>query len=69
MELAPFDKKLLALTNIDFENVYRVNYDSSSWRKIVQHFNGTFNVLTAQTKAQLLNDFCYFNAVGNILIF
>lgn len=64
MEIAPLDHKLLPLTNTEYKHIYRVNYDSDGWEKIVRHFDGTFDIISARSRAQLLNDFCYFNAVG-----
>lgn len=62
--MAPLDKKLIALTNNNFENLYRVNYDSMAWKGILNNLPTTFSVISARARAQLMNDFCYFSAVG-----
>jgi len=36
LELAPLDKKLLPLMNVDFEHLYRVNYDGEGWAGILR---------------------------------
>ncbi|CAK5029290.1 unnamed protein product [Meloidogyne enterolobii] len=63
LELAPLDRKLLPLTNLGF-----VNYDLKSWERIVHELGdtSTLNVLNAKSRAQLLGDFCYFNAFDGL---
>ncbi|CAK5083891.1 unnamed protein product [Meloidogyne enterolobii] len=66
LELAPLDRKLLPLTNLGF-----VNYDLKSWERIVHELGdtSTLNVLNAKSRAQLLGDFCYFNAFDGFKLF
>ncbi|KAI1720238.1 peptidase family m1 domain-containing protein [Ditylenchus destructor] len=68
LELAPLDKKLLALTNVDYEHLYRVNYDADGWEGIIKNLDVESKnpTLSARSRAQLVNDFCYFSAVGQV---
>uniref|UniRef100_A0A914MUR7 Uncharacterized protein n=1 Tax=Meloidogyne incognita TaxID=6306 RepID=A0A914MUR7_MELIC len=68
LELAPLDRKLLPLTNLGFDHLYKVNYDLKSWDRIVHELGdtSTLNVLNARSRAQLLGDFCYFNAFDGL---
>ncbi|KAL3107235.1 hypothetical protein niasHT_011954 [Heterodera trifolii] len=63
------DRKLIPLTNIDFAHLYRVkwNYDGEVWERIVRELGPSLDALSARTRAQLMGDFCYFNAVGQIV--
>uniref|UniRef100_A0A183CG76 Peptidase_M1 domain-containing protein n=1 Tax=Globodera pallida TaxID=36090 RepID=A0A183CG76_GLOPA len=67
LELAPVDRKLIPLTNDAFAHLYRVNYDGHGWERIVRELGSSLSALSARTRAQLLGDFCYFNAVGQIV--
>ncbi|KAL3121176.1 hypothetical protein niasHT_002171 [Heterodera trifolii] len=67
LELAPVDRKLIPLTNTDFAHLYRVNYDGEGWERIVRELGPSLDALSARTRAQLMGDFCYFNAVGQIV--
>uniref|UniRef100_A0A915DZN4 Peptidase M1 membrane alanine aminopeptidase domain-containing protein n=1 Tax=Ditylenchus dipsaci TaxID=166011 RepID=A0A915DZN4_9BILA len=72
LELAPLDKKMLALTNVGYEHVYRVNYDTSAWEVILKNLEVEKKIRVYQpeveqtSSASLINDFCYFGAVGQI---
>uniref|UniRef100_A0A914Z1N4 Peptidase M1 membrane alanine aminopeptidase domain-containing protein n=1 Tax=Panagrolaimus superbus TaxID=310955 RepID=A0A914Z1N4_9BILA len=66
LEMAPIDKKILALNNFDFENLYRVNYDQNTWERIHQSMSESPEFFTARSRAQLINDFCYFYSLGEI---
>ncbi|KAF7634056.1 Peptidase_M1 domain-containing protein [Meloidogyne graminicola] len=67
LELAPIDTKLLPLTNLGFNHLYRVNYDLNSWERIINELNdiSIISSLNARSRAQLLGDFCYFNALND----
>ncbi|CAD5215817.1 unnamed protein product [Bursaphelenchus xylophilus] len=66
LELAPLDSKLLPLTNLGYGHVYRVNYNSHVWERILRHLEEAPHLFSARSKAQLLNDFCYFASKGEI---
>lgn len=64
LEMAPIDKKMIALNNFDFENLYRVNYDQNTWERIHQSMSESPQFFTQRSRAQLINDFCYFYSLG-----
>ena len=64
LEMAPIDKKILALTNFDYQNLYRVNYDSQTWNRIRESMTESPKLFTPRARAQLINDFCYFYSLG-----
>jgi hypothetical protein len=64
--LAPLDSKLLPLTNLGYGNVYRVSYDSTLWSRILGHLEESPQLFSPRSKAQLLNDFCYFGALNEV---
>ncbi|KAI6196753.1 hypothetical protein M3Y94_01146100 [Aphelenchoides besseyi] len=63
LDLAPLDSKLLPLTNLGYGHVYRVNYDSRLWERILRHLEDTPHLFSPLARAQLLNDYCYFGAL------
>lgn len=64
LELAPLDSKLLPLMNLGYGNVYRIAYDSKLWSRILGHLEESPQLFSPRSKAQLLNDFCYFGALS-----
>ncbi|CAD5211464.1 unnamed protein product [Bursaphelenchus okinawaensis] len=66
LELAPLDSKLLPLTNLGYGHIYRVNYNSRIWERILRHLEEAPHLFSARSKAQILNDFCYFASHGEI---
>ncbi|KAE9554218.1 hypothetical protein FO519_002582 [Halicephalobus sp. NKZ332] len=66
LEMAPIDKKVLTLTNFDYQNLYRVNYDSQTWNRIRESMTESPKLFTPRARAQIVNDFCYFYSLGEI---
>jgi aminopeptidase N len=66
LELAPLDSKLLPLTNLGYAHIYRVNYDTKIWERILRHLEESPQLFSPRAKAQILNDFCYFGALNEI---
>lgn len=64
LEMAPIDKKTLTLTNYDYKNLYRVNYDSLTWQRIHESMAESPKSFTPRARAQIINDFCYFYSLG-----
>jgi hypothetical protein len=62
----PFPPLNVHTNSLPKDHVYRVNYDWASWQRIVRELDAsTLPALSPRARAQLLGDFCYFNAVGN----
>lgn len=64
LELAPIDNKTLILTNPGYTDVYRVNYDPATWHNLLDSMNNSSSNFSPATRAQIVNDFCYFHSLG-----
>ncbi|CAI4228546.1 unnamed protein product [Auanema sp. JU1783] len=54
----------LALANLGFGHFYRVNYDSTTWKEILDRVSHNTTNYTLRERSQLLSDFCYFYSAG-----
>lgn len=62
----PVDREQWVLVNSDFAGFYRVNYDRNNWGLIQRAMQANPDQFSPLTRAQLINDFCYFNAQGMV---
>lgn len=62
----PVDRTQYYVINADFAGFYRVNYDRNNWELIQKAMQDNPDQFTPLTRAQLINDFCYFNAQGQV---
>uniref|UniRef100_A0A914WYI9 Aminopeptidase n=1 Tax=Plectus sambesii TaxID=2011161 RepID=A0A914WYI9_9BILA len=62
----PADRQQYVLINSDFAGFYRVNYDRTNWDLIQKAMQVNPDQFSPLTRAQLINDFCFFNAQGQV---